>query len=568
MASEKKLTVVIGGDASGATKAFSEAEGGGSKLGGTLLKLGAAVGGVFAVKEGIDVLKDSMKEAAAEQQNMAVLNHTLDENLHTTEAQKEANEKWITSLQNATGVSRDELEPALGKLVIAGEDLTTAHKNMAIATDIAAARHIDLATVIAGIAKAAATGHTTALGRLGLATKDAAGHTLTLDQVLQNASKTMGGSAAAAADTAAGRAKILSEKFTDLKVQIGSYLIPVMSVLTTALSGVVGWLGDKLPGAIDKVKTFLSPLVADFKLAVEIFQAAFSGVKFADDTGWIGAVEKLATATKTTADWIQQTLLPALVGFAQWVIGNQPVLIGFLSALGVGFTVWAVTAAAAALETALAMAPVILLAVAIGALVAGVIWAYQNWGWFHDAIDKVATFMRDTLWPIMQNVAGWIAHSLIPTIQSIVVVFFQIVDDISGLWSGLWDGIGAAITWTWEHVIEPVIDTMKRALDDVTGPLKAVAGFGGRVANDLNPFRAAGGPVAAGGGYIVGENGPEWFSPGSSGTIIPNHALGGGGNSYSIMVNVAPGGDLGEAGRQMVDAIRVYEQRNGSGWRG
>ncbi len=37
--------------------------------------------------------------------------------------------------------------------------------------------------------------------------------------------------------------------------------------------------------------------------------------------------------------------------------------------------------------------------------------------------------------------------------------------------------------------------------------------------------RAAGGPVAAGMGYLVGENGPEWFSPGNNGTIIPNHAL-------------------------------------------
>lgn len=44
-------------------------------------------------------------------------------------------------------------------------------------------------------------------------------------------------------------------------------------------------------------------------------------------------------------------------------------------------------------------------------------------------------------------------------------------------------------------------------------------------------FRASGGPVAAGAGYIVGENGPEWFSPGSDGMIVPNHALGGGSNA-------------------------------------
>lgn len=39
---------------------------------------------------------------------------------------------------------------------------------------------------------------------------------------------------------------------------------------------------------------------------------------------------------------------------------------------------------------------------------------------------------------------------------------------------------------------------------------------------DLNPFRADGGPVMAGGSYIVGERGPEWFVPSQSGVIVPN----------------------------------------------
>jgi hypothetical protein len=38
--------------------------------------------------------------------------------------------------------------------------------------------------------------------------------------------------------------------------------------------------------------------------------------------------------------------------------------------------------------------------------------------------------------------------------------------------------------------------------------------------------RAAGGPVSARTPYIVGEEGPELFVPGASGTIVPNHRLG------------------------------------------
>ena len=47
---------------------------------------------------------------------------------------------------------------------------------------------------------------------------------------------------------------------------------------------------------------------------------------------------------------------------------------------------------------------------------------------------------------------------------------------------------------------------------------------------NLNPFgggQAAGGPVAGGTTYLVGERGPELFTPNRSGSIIPNDELGG-----------------------------------------
>ncbi len=41
------------------------------------------------------------------------------------------------------------------------------------------------------------------------------------------------------------------------------------------------------------------------------------------------------------------------------------------------------------------------------------------------------------------------------------------------------------------------------------------------------PGKAMGGPVMANKPYIVGEKGPELMVPGSSGTVVPNHAMGG-----------------------------------------
>ena len=74
-------------------------------------------------------------------------------------------------------------------------------------------------------------------------------------------------------------------------------------------------------------------------------------------------------------------------------------------------------------------------------------------------------------------------------------------------------------------------------------------------------LRAGGGPVMAGGSYIVGERGPEMFSPGVSGMITPNHALGG---STNIVVNVDASGSNVEGdeeqGRELGRMISVAIQ--------
>ena len=57
-------------------------------------------------------------------------------------------------------------------------------------------------------------------------------------------------------------------------------------------------------------------------------------------------------------------------------------------------------------------------------------------------------------------------------------------------------------------------------------------------------FKANGGPVRSGRSFIVGEKGPELFTPGRSGAITPNHKLMGG-NNTSVVVNVdASGSDV------------------------
>ena len=83
--------------------------------------------------------------------------------------------------------------------------------------------------------------------------------------------------------------------------------------------------------------------------------------------------------------------------------------------------------------------------------------------------------------------------------------------------------------------------------------------------------KANGGPVKGGGSYIVGEKGPELFTPGVSGMVTPNHALGG---STNVVVNVDASGSavqgdddnaakLGEVIASAVQAEIVNQQMAG-----
>lgn len=55
------------------------------------------------------------------------------------------------------------------------------------------------------------------------------------------------------------------------------------------------------------------------------------------------------------------------------------------------------------------------------------------------------------------------------------------------------------------------------------------------------PPKAMGGPVTGNRPYLVGERGPELFVPHSSGGIVPNNALGGGGVTVVQNINVSTG---------------------------
>ena len=110
-------------------------------------------------------------------------------------------------------------------------------------------------------------------------------------------------------------------------------------------------------------------------------------------------------------------------------------------------------------------------------------------------------------------------------------------------------------------------DVMRNMLNKMADAFLTLAIFGniggGSITGGLLGaiFKAEGGPVKGGGSYIVGERGPELFTPGVSGNITPNHAMGG---STNIVVNVDASGSSVEGdeqqGRELGRLISVAVQ--------
>ena len=117
--------------------------------------------------------------------------------------------------------------------------------------------------------------------------------------------------------------------------------------------------------------------------------------------------------------------------------------------------------------------------------------------------------------------------------------------------SGLVDAIEGAIngTKTLGDVARSVFGAIQRQLINfaATSFLRAIPGIGG--------FFANGGVTKPNKSYIVGERGPELFTPGVTGRVTPNHEMGGG--STNVVVNVDASGSNVEGDEEEGRALGV-----------
>jgi hypothetical protein len=235
--------------------------------------------------------------------------------------------------------------------------------------------------------------------------------------------------------------------------------------------------------------------------------------------------EALGSALTPAFNSLLQAIAPVIEKFVAFATAHPQLLAGIVAVVAglAGLVTVLVTVALAVSAVTLACSPWLLIIgaviLAIGALVFAGIQLYKNW-------DNIKELLK-ILW-----------------------------EDLKGYFKS---GVDAVIGY-FQPLISLVEQVMARAQQVasfvgsvVSSGASMVSSAYNTVSNAVTGKRATGGTVAGGSSYLVGENGPEIFSPSTTGNITPNNRLGG--NSSNIVINITGTFLSDDAGRKVGDMI-------------
>jgi len=194
----------------------------------------AALGAVTAA------LGAAVAAAAEDEAQAAQLALTLNNVTGATEKQVKATEDMISAMSRATGTADSELRPALAVLVTGTKDIATATEALSLAQDIAIGSNKSLAEVSDALAKAYG-GNMKGLQALSPEIKAMIKDGASLDEVMSVLGGTFGGAAATAANTAAGKFKILKNSLDETKESIGAALLPAVEKVLPIIQKFADW---------------------------------------------------------------------------------------------------------------------------------------------------------------------------------------------------------------------------------------------------------------------------------------------------------------------------------------
>lgn len=254
------------------------------------------------------------------------------------------------------------------------------------------------------------------------------------------------GNFAREADTFQGKLQRASAQWENISTKIGELFLP-------ALTGAMGFLGN-----------FALPVIEEFVGGIRAFREAWIAAD-GDITsaGFPGLMEALAYNLRTTYDWL---------------VATSPYWGPFAAGIGVvAAAYWAWNAASVALtatKTKLAAAiaavnwPITLIIAGIGLLVGGIYLAYQNIGWFRDAVDTAFVWIQG----VIAAFVDWWSTVAWPAIQYGLQVIGQWFVDLYSLYVvPAFDAIVAAASWAWNEIIIPIFLAVVDVIQNVLVPI-------------------------------------------------------------------------------------------------
>ena len=441
-----------------AVKEFQALEGVGAKTGFALKK--AALPAAAAIA-GLGAALGSATQAAMED---AAAQEQLAgvirrSTLDATQDALDVNEKWISSLSRATATADDALRPALATLVQSTGDLTLGQELLQQALDISASTGKDLGTVTDALSKAY-NGNMKGLKGLDASLIPLIKDGADFDTVMEALAATTGGAATNAANTAAGQMANLKIQFDEAKESIGAALLPVMQQL----------LGLLMP---------LATMAQENTALFLIFAGVIGGVS--------AAILAVNFALKVQAAYTK------IAAAAQFLF-----------------------------NAAMAANPVTLVVIAIMALVAALVLAYNKSEAFRNVVNGLFDAIKTGVTASVDFIKGYL-------------------NTVLGFYKSIFNGIATL----WNNSIGKIAFEFP----------SWVPGLGGKgFSVPKIPMLAEGGIVTQPTLAMIGEGGPE--------AVIPLDRMGGGGSG--ITVNVMGGlSTSAEIGQAVVNAIRAYNRSAG-----
>ena len=195
---------------------------------------------------------------------------------------------------------------------------------------------------------------------------------------------------------------------------------------------------------------------------------------------------------------------------------------------------------------------------------------------FIPALSAMWSFIKDKLVPILKDVFKPVLDGIktvfasIGTLVSENTGFFKLLGAgltalltvaklvapfIGGAFKTAFSGIALIINGV-STAIQALVTAINLAISAVNlliGAYNIVNNLTGGKDLPKIPKLASGGMVSSNNPYIVGELGPELFVPSSSGRIVPNNKLGGGGSVINLTVNGAM--DAEGTARTIIDTL-------------